>query len=203
MIPIDRAHTAFVHPRRAVVLERLLAGLLPSSVTSVLDVGCGDGLVAAGIAALRPGMVLKGIDVLKRPHTHVPVELFDGRRIPHDDKSFDAVMMVDVLHHTASPEQLLGEAARVARRCLIVKDHLSDGWLATERLRLMDYVGNARHGISLTCVYWRHGQWLEAFARLGLMVERWEADLGLYPWFADWIFGRSLHFAARLGRLKR
>jgi SAM-dependent methyltransferase len=203
VIPIDRAHSTFVHRRRAVVLERLLAGLFPPSATSVLDVGCGDGLVAAGVAAVRPGMVLRGIDVLKRPRTHIPVELFDGRRIPHGDKSFDVVMMVDVLHHSENPEQLLGEAGRVARQCLIVKDHLSDAWLATPRLRLMDYVGNARHGVSLPCVYWRHEQWMEAFSRLGLMVERWETDLGLYPWFADWVFGSSLHFAARLGRVNR
>ena len=185
------------------VLERVLAELFPSSVSSVLGVGCGDGLVAAGVLALRPGMVLQGVDVLKRPHTHIPVDLFDGRRIPHEDGSFDVVMMVDVLHHSDNPEQLLGEAARVARRCLIVKDHLSDGWLATPRLRLMDYVGNARHGVSLACVYWRHARWLEAFSRLGLMVERWETELGLYPGFADWIFGRSLHFAARLTRGNR
>jgi len=185
------------------VLERVLAELFPSSVSSVLDVGCGDGLVAAGVLALRPGMVLHGVDVLKRPHTHIPVDLFDGRRIPHEDRSFDVVMMVDVLHHAENPEQLLGEAARVARRCLVLKDHLSDGWLATPRLRFMDHVGNARHGVSLAYAYWRHAQWLKAFARLGLMVERWESNLRLYPWFADWIFGRSLHFAARIGRLHR
>ena len=67
----------------------------------------------------------------------------------------------------------------------------------------MDYIGNARHGVSVACAYWRHAQWLEAFSQLGLTVERWEADLSLYPWFADWIFGHSLHFAARLGRVDR
>jgi len=201
--PIGRVHSAFVHRRRSAVLERLLAELFPSSAVSVLDVGCGDGLVAAGIAALRPGTALQGIDVLKRSHTHIPVEVFDGRRIPHGDKSFDVVMMVDVLHHSESPEQLLGEAARVARRCLVVKDHLSDAWLTTPRLRFMDYIGNSRHEVSVACAYWRHAQWLEAFSQLGLTVERWEADLSLYPWFADWIFGHSLHFAARLGRVDR
>ncbi len=198
MRAIDRAHSTFVHPRRAVVLHELLAGLLPPSATRVLDVGCGDGLVAARIAAARPGLTFKGIDVLPRAHTHVPVELFDGKHIPHEDRSFDAVMMVDVLHHTANPEELLAEAGRVARQCLIVKDHLSDGWLAAERLKLMDYVGNARYGVHLPGVYWRYRQWLEVFARLGLTIESWQTELRLYPWFADWLFGGSLHFAARL-----
>lgn len=203
MIPIDRVHSALVHPRRAVVLHRLLAGLLPPSATRVLDVGCGDGLVAARIAASRPGLTIKGIDVLPRAHTQVPVELFDGKHIPHEDRSFDAVMMVDVLHHADNPEELLAEATRVARQCLIVKDHLSDGWLAAERLKLMDYIGNARYGVPLPYVYWPYRQWLEVFARLGLTVESWQTELGLYPWFADWLFGGSLHFAARLGPVSR
>lgn len=198
MTLIGRAHSTLVHRRRADVLHRLLAELLPASTATVLDVGCGDGLIAARIADLRPGLMLRGLDVRPRPHTHVPVELFDGGHIPHEDRSFDAVMMVDVLHHAERPEALLGEAARVARRCVIVKDHLSDGWLAGIRLTLMDYVGNARHGVALPCVYWRRRQWRDAFTRWNLSVDRWESDLGLYPWFADWLFGGSLHFAARL-----
>ena len=38
----------------------------------------------------------------------------------------------------------------------------------------------------------------ERFASLGLRVEEWRSDLRLYPWFADWLFGRQLHLLARL-----
>ena len=196
---VGQAHSRLVHQRRVKILRGWIDRYLPAAATSVLDVGSGDGLVLSRIVQSRPGLVAKGIDVLPRAHTHVPVTLFDGRRIPYDDESFDAVMMIDVLHHTDDPAVLLGEARRVARQCILIKDHLRDGWLAAERLKFMDYLGNARYGVALPCVYWTQREWSRAFADLGLAVQRWQTELGLYPWFADWVFGRSLHFVARLG----
>jgi hypothetical protein len=62
----------------------------------------------------------------------------------------------------------------------------------------MDWVGNAHYGVALPYNYWTRQQWNDAFARLGLTVELWQSQLNLYPAGIDWIFGRSLHFAAKL-----
>ena len=64
----------------------------------------------------RPDLEITGVDVLVRPKNHIPVQLFDGRQLPFPDQSFDAVMFVDVLHHTDDPSVLLREAKRVARK---------------------------------------------------------------------------------------
>jgi hypothetical protein len=146
----------------------------------------------------RPDVRFRGIDVLVRPQTAIPVEAFDGKTIPAADKSYDAVMFADVLHHTTDPKLLLCEARRVARQAILLKDHLCDGWLARPQLRFMDGVGNARYGVELPYNYWRRRQWQEAFGELGLRVESWRGHLGLYPFWGDWFFGRSLHFVARL-----
>ncbi len=197
MSPLAGVHGGYVHPRRCRVLAGHLARLLPRDAR-VLDVGCGDGLVAHLVAGLRPDLSLSGVDVLVRPRTHVPVAPFDGRVLPYDDASFDAVMLVDVLHHCHLPEAMLAQAARVARRAVVVKDHLLRGVLAGPTLRLMDRVGNARHGVELPNNYWSRQSWLEVCERLGLEIASWEGRLGLYPWPASWVFGRSLHFVARL-----
>ena len=76
--------------------------------------------------------------MLVRPETKVPVKEFDGKRIPHPDKSFDVVMFVDVLHHTEDPTILLAEARRVAKPAVVLKDHCKDGVLANSTLRFMD-----------------------------------------------------------------
>ena len=61
----------------------------------------------------------------------------------------------------------------------------------------MDWVANRRHGIRLPYNYWSQAKWFEAFAALGLTVKEWKTKLGLYrP--AGWLFGRGLHFVARL-----
>jgi hypothetical protein len=93
---------------------------------------------------------------------------------------------------------LLAEAARVARRAVVIKDHLREGLLADATLRFMDRVGNRRHGVALPHNYWTRDRWREAFQRCGLAVDRWSERLGLYPWPAAWVFDRSLHFVARM-----
>lgn len=191
-------HERTVYGRRVRVLSERLAALCPPGA-SVLDVGCGDGLITRLVGELRTDLCLQGMDVMERPHRHVPVALFDGRVIPFPDGAFDTVMMVDVLHHTDDPAVLLAEAARVARRTVLLKDHTRDGWLAGPTLRLMDWVGNAPHGVVLPYNYWTEAQWRGAFRSLGLGVLAWEADLSLYPAPVSWLFGRSLHFLASLG----
>jgi SAM-dependent methyltransferase len=194
---LDRLHGGYVHTRRVRVLRDHLAALLPQGAR-VLDVGCGDGLLAATLKEQRPDIEITGLDVLVRPSTRIPVEPFDGATIPRPDGSVDVVMLVDVLHHTDDPAALVRECARVARRSLIVKDHLRDGFLAGPTLRLMDWVGNARHGVRLPHNYWRRQQWLDACQAIGLKVGQWRESLGIYPWPATLLFDRSLHFVARL-----
>jgi hypothetical protein len=94
--------------------------------------------------------------------------------------------------------ELLREAQRVARRYVVIKDHRLDGLLAGPTLRFMDDVGNARHGVALPYNYWSHARWQQVFGELGLRVDSWEQQLGIYPWPASLLFGRGLHFIARL-----
>jgi SAM-dependent methyltransferase len=196
---LDTIHGGYVFKRRVRVLSTHLAELLPQNA-SVLDVGCGDGLIAKLIMERRPDVRIEGIDVLVRPQTHVPVMAFDGTRIPHGDGSFDVVMFVDVLHHTDDPMVLLREARRVARQALVLKDHCKDGLLAGPTLRFMDWVGNARHGVVLPYNYWPKARWDAGFAELGLATEEYRSRIGLYPFPASLLFERSLHFIARLGK---
>jgi SAM-dependent methyltransferase len=193
----DHIHNTYVHNRRLRALCAHLVELIPPNAR-VLDVGCGDGILAHLLTQKRPDIDLQGLDVLVREHTYVPVEEFDGRVIPYGDASFDVVLFVDVLHHTKDPMILLREAARVARNSIVIKDHPGDGLVARLILRFMDQIGNARHGVALPYNYWPQKRWLEAFDTLNLTIDAWKKDLRLYPRPANWIFGRSLHFIARL-----
>lgn len=193
----QKVHDGLVHGRRVRVLADHLVELIPAG-SSVLDIGCGDGLLASLIQRRRPDITLTGIDVLMREGTHVPVAHFDGTTIPLAEDGVDVVTFVDVLHHIEDPMVMLREAARVARRAVIIKDHTRDGLLAGPKLRFMDYVGNAHDGVALPYNYWPGERWRAAFRELGLSVEEYRDSLHLYPGPADWIFGASLHFIARL-----
>lgn len=194
---VGALHNRLVFDRRTRVLAAHLSELLPPDA-NVLDVGCGDGTIDALIQQRRPDLSIRGIDVLLRPETHIPVEQFDGTTFPAADNSIDAVTFVDVLHHTKDPLVLLREARRVARQLIVIKDHTCDGPLAYGRLRLMDWVGNAHHNVVLPYNYWPEQRWRAAFAELELEPVAWRTDVGLYPFPVSAVFDSSLHVVTAL-----
>jgi SAM-dependent methyltransferase len=199
-VSVGVLHERLVYQRRLRALRDAISPLLPRNAR-ILDVGCGDGLLDAMLMEVRPDVRISGIDVLARPRSYIPVEHYDGRTIPHDEGAFDAVLIVDVLHHTEDPSVLIREAARISPSCVIIKDHTRNGFLAGPTLRLMDWAGNARHGVALPYNYWTRRQWDTAFATAGLAPTVWLPRPRLYPWWTNWAFGRSLHFITQLVRV--
>jgi SAM-dependent methyltransferase len=189
-------HARWITARRVNVLASWFDQLAPKGAR-ILDVGCGDGLLASVLLTRRPDLQIRGVDVLTREHTHIPVEIFDGTTLPFPGDSFDGVLFSDVLHHTSAAIQLLQEARRVSSRCVLIKDHYLKGWAAQRRLMAMDWVGNARFGVALPYLYWTEEQWQHNLREARLKPERIVTDLRLYPPVVDWVFGGRLHFAAR------
>ena len=85
---------------------------------SILDLGCGDGMLLSllakrGIAGI--GLDLSGKAVAIAQERGLDCRVHDlTEPLPFPDKSFDSVLIVDVLEHLYRPDQLLAEAARVA-----------------------------------------------------------------------------------------
>lgn len=197
---IARGHRALVFGRRARVLSEALAPLIPANARSVLDIGCGDGTIASLIAACRPDLAVEGVEVIPRPSCRVPCRAFDGEKLPFPDGSFDVCLFVDVLHHTTDVTQLLREAVRVSRTCVVLKDHLSESSFDHATLRGMDWVGNRPHGVTLTYNYQSRIQWEEHFSACGLRATQLSTALPIYPFPFSQLFGRKLHFVAQLAR---
>jgi SAM-dependent methyltransferase len=197
---VERVHQTWVYDRRIRVLSDHLTRII-SEGAQVLDVGAGDGALASSLMRQRPDIAVKGVDVLVRRKTLIPVDSYDGLRLPFLDLSFDSVMFIDVLHHTDDPLACLREAWRVARASIIVKDHIVSGPFSVSTLKVMDIIGNARHSVRLPFNYWTRRKWQAAFGTLGLRIATWQQHLGLYPWPASFFFDRrSLHFLVKLDK---
>jgi len=199
---LGQIHETYIYSRRIRRLTELLAQLIPPRC-NLLEVGCGDGKLARALLDKRPDLHIEGVDILVRDRVWLPVQVFDGRSLPHRESSVDGVMLIDVLHHTRDPLALLREALRVSRRWLIVKDHILKGHAAASRLRFMDYVGNSRYGVALPYNYLSEGEWNELRRILDVKVAAEVRKLSLYPQPFDYVFGADLHFVALWDHLVR
>lgn len=195
----EECHQRMIAGRRIKVLAGSVQHLIPVGA-SVLDVGCGDGRLAAKICAYRPDIAIQGLDVVGRDQFRIPTILYDGQRIPFADSCFETVILIDVLHHSQDISALMQECFRVARSGIIIKDHLLQGILAGKTLEFMDRIGNFRFNVNLQCSYLTRKQWQNLFDFCGLDITEWSQQLGIYPWPLSLFFERNLHFLAYLSK---
>lgn len=144
------------------LMERILPAL--DGVTSILDVGTGDGHLANYLSQAS-GCPIVGLDVCLQPHSYIKVHHYDGHTFPFEDNAFDCVMMVDMLHHTTNIDQMVSEAYRVARRFVLIKDHYWNNRLDKVTLHVADYLGNIPYNVPLPYNYLRLDEWKALFHR--------------------------------------
>ena len=164
--------------------------------SAVLDVGTGSGDIAFLIGQ-NTNSTFTGIDVLVREDTKIPVKAFDGKTIPFDDKSYDYVIFIDVLHHTPNLKELLIEASRIAKNGIIIKDHNCNSSWQNKVLRFTDWFGNAQYGVDLEYNFKSRKNWISTFNELGL-IETLYVNPKLYPIFTRLVFWKDLDFITKL-----
>jgi len=106
-------------------IDASVAALRPSSI---LDVGCGEGVVTERMAKLA-GVTTVGVD-LGTPALEEQWQTRDGAllsfasasayALPFEDGSFDCICALEVLEHLERPDEALAEMARVAGRFLVL-----------------------------------------------------------------------------------
>ena len=111
---------------------------------SVLDVGCGEGVLTERIATrLGAGRVV-GIDLedtalaaewAKRARPNLEFLAMSAERLAFEDNEFDLATALEVLEHVDDPEAALAEMSRVAERYLLVSVPREPLWRALNMAR--------------------------------------------------------------------
>lgn len=192
-------HSA-IYERR---IQELVSQITPHLCAGdrVLDIGCGFGTLGQAIMKsphCPSGVNVSGLEKIKRSKELIPVKYYDDTSIPYPDETFDVVILADVLHHELYPHKLLDESKRVSKRFLIIKDHKVAGFLARERISLMDWAANAPYGIPCLYRYNTLQEWRDWYVYHGLIIEHEIESMRLYPPFFNFIFGGGLQYLAIL-----
>ncbi len=154
----------------------LISEYMPSVVKpSILDFGAGEGYVGRELASrLSADVTLADIRDMNR--TNLPMIVYDGRRLPFGDNTFDVVLLMYVLHHAADPDVLIAEAQRVCRGRIVVVESIYTNGLQRAVLSVLDRTAN--YVRSKGMIYaWRERlqfgtfeSWNERFDARGLRV---------------------------------
>ena len=156
-------------------LDELFAAAAPASV---LDVGCGEGVLTEQWAArLSPGRVV-GIDLddpkLKREwagrdRSNLEFETMTVEQLQFGDNEFELVAATEVLEHVSEPDRALAEMARVAGRWLLVSVPHEPLWRALNVARgayLKDF-GNTPGHLN----HWSRRGFASLLGRYGQVVD--------------------------------
>jgi 2-polyprenyl-3-methyl-5-hydroxy-6-metoxy-1,4-benzoquinol methylase len=169
------------------VVKRLMAGfertldelLGKASPETILDVGCGEGVLVEKWAD-RPGVErIVGIDLedealqaewARRQRPNVEYRAMPAENLPFEQGSFDLASAIEVLEHVPDPEHTVAEMARVARRHLLVSVPREPLWRGLNMARgaylrdLGNTPGHVNHWSkrSFVSLLSRHGEVVQA-----------------------------------------
>lgn len=133
----------------------------------ILDIGCGNCILAKEL--LDSGYNLTPLDVVDKSRIpEIEPLIYDGKRLPFANNSFDVALLITVLHHTPDPELILREACRVASRIMIVEDlhtNLLQKYLtfAMDSTLNMEFFGHPHSNKTAA-------EWRTVFEKLGLEI---------------------------------
>jgi ubiquinone/menaquinone biosynthesis C-methylase UbiE len=105
---------------------RRLQRSLPAAPSAILEVGVGEGEVAARVAERYDGALVTGVDLPAADLAghwaarRLPASFADVRALPFRDRVFDLVLAIEVLEHVAAPDDAMREIVRVARADVVL-----------------------------------------------------------------------------------
>jgi ubiquinone/menaquinone biosynthesis C-methylase UbiE len=162
-------------------VDETAANLHPASV---LDVGCGEGVVTERLARLVAPAAVRGLDAdeaqlgeewRRRREPNLSFATGSAYDLPFEDGSFDLVCAIEVLEHLERPRDALAEMTRVAKRVLLLSVPNEPGWRISHMLagRNVRDLGNTPGHIN----HWSKRAFVQLTSQLGTV----QAET-VFPW---------------------
>ena len=152
----------------------------------VLDIGAGRCLIAHQVEKenKRRNVKVIPIDVIDVNVTNMKLYLYEGKKLPFKNKSFDAVMINYVLHHCDNPIKVLKEAIRVCKGNIILFEDTNMNFIAKSVDSAVNKLNN--DDINTPMNFKTEKQWRELFKNLKLEIVAVEKNVEK-EWFYPFI----------------
>ena len=155
-------------------VEAIVMDVAPASV---LDVGCGEGVVTERIAQLLPAARVVGLDVADptlldewtaRQGGNLRFTSGSAYSLPYSDDEFELLCAVEVLEHLEHPTRALAELARVSSRALLLSVPREPLWRVANVLsgRYVRDLGNTPGHVN----HWSSSQFVRLVGTTGDIV---------------------------------
>jgi 2-polyprenyl-3-methyl-5-hydroxy-6-metoxy-1,4-benzoquinol methylase len=168
------------------VVRRLMAGfertldelMTQARPRSLLDVGCGEGVLVHRWALSMPQARLVGIDLeeesiqagwAEREAPNLEYRTMPAEDLPFAENEFELASAIEVLEHVPDPEHTVAEMARCASRHLLVSVPREPLWrmLNMARGAYLPQLGNTPGHLN----HWSKRSFVKLLARHGEVVE--------------------------------
>lgn len=170
---MDRLHVQFISSIIQKILrarsEEVVKRVFPyvKSSKKIIDVGSGTGDVAYLLQ--QKGKNVTPVDVADfHGPRMIKTVVYDGKKLPFPNKSFDTALLLMVLHHTPNPEIVFDEAGRVAKEIVIIETSFASP-IHKFFMVIADTIGNLRLE-AFWHSYKSNTEWREFFHRKGFRV---------------------------------
>jgi ubiquinone/menaquinone biosynthesis C-methylase UbiE len=153
---------------------------------TLLDLGAGTGYISRWLRD-RTGVQPTLTDVVayhNRDRSLPFLELVEPFRVPVPDASFDAVLMLFVLHHIDrhdDQERLLDEAIRITRSRIILLEDTPNTSLDLAFNKGWDWILNLRHRVPTPFTFRRTDEWVGVFKEHDLSIVHLETYRPRWP----------------------
>ena len=153
----------------------------------VIDYGAGSGQITQMFHD-RLGLDIEGVDVrnFKAKEVTIPMQLFDGYKVPVEDGHYSTAVLTNVIHHEKDNEKVLAELNRIVKNKLVIIETVPEGNTSEEikkdwgRMLLNDTLWNRFFNyanIPVPGTYETPGNWIKRFEKYGWSCSH-SLDLG-------------------------
>ena len=171
-LPFTRKLMVNEYMKRARQIARRIAPYI-NKKDKIIDIGTGTGFVAQSVIEKKKNKITC-VDVRLNPLCKtLPVTIYDGKKLPFADKSFDTALLIAVLHHCEHPLQVLDEVVRVSSKRIIIMEDLFESRIEKLLTLIEDSIVNWEfkgHPHSNKT----ESAWLASFKKRRLNVEHFE-----------------------------